>query len=1145
MTDISEIVRPMVPTSAFAPAAADAPALPTLGGVRLMSIEVLNWGTFDRHIWRLDLGGGNGLLTGQNGAGKSTLVDAITTLLVPAHRISYNKAGQAERDERDLRSYVLGTYKSERTTSGSGAKPISLRAPQSTYSVILGRFHNADLNETTTLAQVYWFRDHAGQPDRLFVVADKGLSIAVDFTSFKGEINALKKRLRAVPGVTLHDSYRPYGAQFRRRFGFASDQAIDLFLQTVSMKTVGDLTGFVRRHMLEPFPVKERIDQMIRHFDDLTKSHGEVVKARQQIEQLTPIVADCDRHGEVSLEVIRLTGAREALKAYMSAMLVGLIDERLETLQGEIERLAQRISHLKLQEAENEQARLAIERDINANGGTRLGQIELELRQRTILRDDRQRRSKVYADHAKAVGLDMPRTPDAFADQTTAASQQLGRMRDEEASLQNRRVDLEVGLRSKRDGHQTLSAEIASLKRRRSNLPAPVIALREQLCAATGIDADDMPYGGELIEVRPDAREWEGAAERLLHSFALTLLVPQRHYDAVSAWADGHIGARLVYYRIPDGVPALRERRHPQALSEKLRLKADAPLYNWLQREVDKRFQHICCASIEQFRRETKAITRAGQMKGGNDRHEKDDRYHIDDRSRYVLGWSNAAKIAVLERQAQELETSIQSIGQTLAGVLAEVDQLAKRRSRFEQLSAFQSFADIDFASVVVEIARLEEEQVALAEGSDVLKALRARKQELESARVDVRSKLDSATREEARLCERRDDLGRRREVAEAEVAAVAEELRHNSTPMLDALRSEVMGEQRLTIEGCNAREGEIRKALQDRIDSRQASLRALGQRIAAAISSYRNAFSDDTREIDASIEAADDLRKMLSDLRDEGLPRFEARFKSLLNENAIREVAGFQSKLREEERTIRERIERINDSLRDIDYQDGTFIAVEATPTTDSEIRDFQNDLRKCTENTLSGSEDNAYAEAKFLEVKRVIERLRGRDGLADHDDKWTQKVTDVRTWFEFSASERWRHDDTEREHYSDSSGKSGGQKEKLAYTILAASLAYQFGLEKGSDRSRAFRFVMIDEAFGRGSDEAAEFGLTLFKKMGLQLLIATPLQKIHVIEPHVSAVGFVHNEDGKRSLLRNMTIEEYRDERQRRAQPKHSAEA
>ncbi len=149
--------------------------------------------------------------------------------------------------------------------------------------------------------------------------------------------------------------------------------------------------------------------------------------------------------------------------------------------------------------------------------------------------------------------------------------------------------------------------------------------------------------------------------------------------------------------------------------------------------------------------------------------------------------------------------------------------------------------------------------------------------------------------------------------------------------------------------------------------------------------------------------------------------------------------------------------------------------------------------------------------------------------------DRRWTAKVTDVRNWFVFAASERWREDDTEYEHYADSGGKSGGQKEKLAYTVLAASLAYQFGLEWGAVRSRSFRFVVIDEAFGRGSDESANYGLRLFEQLNLQLLIVTPLQKIHIIEPFVSGVGFVHSNDGRNSVLRNLTIEEYRAEKQR----------
>jgi uncharacterized protein YPO0396 len=234
---------------------------------------------------------------------------------------------------------------------------------------------------------------------------------------------------------------------------------------------------------------------------------------------------------------------------------------------------------------------------------------------------------------------------------------------------------------------------------------------------------------------------------------------------------------------------------------------------------------------------------------------------------------------------------------------------------------------------------------------------------------------------------------------------------------------------------------------------------------------------------------------------------------------------------------TIRERIARINTSLTQIDYNPGRYIALEAQPTPDADIRDFQSELRACTEGSLTGSDDAQYSEAKFLQVRQIIERLRGREGLSEQDRRWTAKVTDVRYWFVFAASERWREDHSEHEHYSDSGGKSGGQKEKLAYTILAASLAYQFGLEWGAVRSRSFRFVVIDEAFGRGSDESAQYGLRLFAQLNLQLLIVTPLQKIHIIEPFVASVGFVHNEEGSTSKLRNLTIEEYRAEKARAA--------
>ncbi|MDT5297580.1 MAG: hypothetical protein QOG79_822, partial [Mycobacterium sp.] len=127
-------------------------------GFRLHRLEVLNWGTFDRKVWRLRMDGRNGLLTGDIGSGKSTLVDAVTTLLLPAHRIAYNKAAGADSRERSLRSYVLGHYKSERNEMTGSARPVLLRG-QNSYSVILGVFHNAGYDQTVTLAQVFWMKD--------------------------------------------------------------------------------------------------------------------------------------------------------------------------------------------------------------------------------------------------------------------------------------------------------------------------------------------------------------------------------------------------------------------------------------------------------------------------------------------------------------------------------------------------------------------------------------------------------------------------------------------------------------------------------------------------------------------------------------------------------------------------------------------------------------------------------------------------------------------------------------------------------------------------------------------------------------------------------------------------------------------------
>src|SRR5207302_1390486 len=150
------------------------------------------------------------------------------------------------------------------------------------------------------------------------------------------------------------------------------------------------------------------------------------------------------------------------------------------------------------------------------------------------------------------------------------------------------------------------------------------------------------------------------------------------------------------------------------------------------------------------------------------------------------------------------------------------------------------------------------------------------------------------------------------------------------------------------------------------------------------------------------------------------------------LNQNTIRDIASLSAQLNKQETIIRERVETINESLYGIDYNDGRYIRLLPDQTPNTEIREFRQELAVCTGSIVGADGSDHYSEERFLQVKRVVDRFKGREGFADQDAAWTKRVTDVRQWFVFSASERWRDDDREHENYTDSAGKSGGQKEK-----------------------------------------------------------------------------------------------------------------
>ena len=256
-------------------------------GFRLHRLEVLNWGTFNENVWKIEPTGFNSLLTGDNGSGKSTLVDAILTLLVPHQKIVYNKAAGSENRERTLNSYIRGEYKNLKSEFSSNSSPVYLRE-ENDYTVLLARFYNKGFESGYTLAQVFWMRN--GTVEKFFVISKKDLSIKEHFRINDNErdISALKKRLKNLEQTEVFEFFRDYSSKFRSYFGITSEKVLELFYQTVSMKSVGKLTDFMRNHMLEKQDVKEKIEEIKKNYENLTKSHEAVQTSETTIRTFNP-----------------------------------------------------------------------------------------------------------------------------------------------------------------------------------------------------------------------------------------------------------------------------------------------------------------------------------------------------------------------------------------------------------------------------------------------------------------------------------------------------------------------------------------------------------------------------------------------------------------------------------------------------------------------------------------------------------------------------------------------------------------------------------------------------------------------------------------------------------------------------------------
>lgn len=536
-----------------------------VAGFKLDYLEVWNWGTFDKKVYHMNLHGNNSLLTGANASGKSTLIDALLTLMVPLKRQRfYNQSsGVEKKGNRTEESYFFGNYGNQQQEGAASTTTLRLR-DKGARSVLLASFCNVD-KRVVTLFQV---RYYTGEELKvLFGVARESLTIERDFSEFdlhgdwrkrltkKYNTNETKRTIEFFDGPVA------YGEKMITLFGMRSDKALTLFNQIVGVKVLDDLDSFIRTNMLEELPAEEKYQELKDNFQNLMEAKTNIDKVKEQIAQLEPINALTEELKEIDIRIVEMEQEKSVAAYWFAARTVDLCDKEFVCCKSDLRKLEDRLKELKVQkgELEQEQMRLtvAIEKD---EVGQQIHEIEKEINQRVRIRDNRKAKAEEYDKLAKLVKMEQSPDVEVFEINRATAKREKDALQvtidrqlmEEKRQAQNRQDEISSNIEER-------MATIRYLQQHKNNISGRVAEIRDEILEAVGATTEEIPFIGELICVKDDERDWEYSIERILHNFALRLVVPEKYYKQVNEYVNGHnLRGRIVYQRY-QGAETIRE----------------------------------------------------------------------------------------------------------------------------------------------------------------------------------------------------------------------------------------------------------------------------------------------------------------------------------------------------------------------------------------------------------------------------------------------------------------------------------------------------------------------------------------------------------------------------------------------------------
>lgn len=398
----------------------------------------------------------------------------------------------------------------------------------------------------------------------------------------------------------------------------------------MGVKVLDDLDSFIRTNMLEELPAEEKYQELKDNFQNLMEAKTNIDKVKEQIAQLEPINALTEELKEIDVRIVEMEQEKSVAAYWFAARTVDLCDEELVCCKSDLRKLEDRLKELKVQkgELEQEQMRLtvAIEKD---EVGQQIREIEKEINQRVRIRDNRKAKAEEYDKLAKLVKMEQSPDLEAFEINRATAKREKDALQvtidrqlmEEKRQAQNRQDEISSNIEKR-------MATIRHLQQHKNNISGRVAEIRDEILEAVGATTEEIPFIGELICVKDDERDWEYSIERILHNFALRLVVPEKYYKQVNEYVNGHnLRGRIVYQRY-QGAETIREFEDrtlkADSLLRKVEYKPKCLYLDWLEDRLFAEFNYSCVDSLADFNHlQEKAVTKEGLIKARGGKHEK------------------------------------------------------------------------------------------------------------------------------------------------------------------------------------------------------------------------------------------------------------------------------------------------------------------------------------------------------------------------------------------------------------------------------------------------------------------------------------------------------------------------------------------